>query len=116
MENNFQPQVNNQMPQEQPAPQVPPAQPVPPMYNLPFMMPPANNVPGIIKFLMKFVAFFVPLMGFVLGCLFNLTSYDDKAKIGEDVLKLSGIMFVVQFAVLLLPFTSAFLFLLDTWI
>ena len=130
MENNFQPQVNNINSQSQPSPQTPaspqtPSSPrvppspqvppvarqqiAPPMYSAPMIISTANKVPGAVGFLMKFVAFFLPVLGFVMGCLLNLTSYSNKSETSKDVLNLSGTMFIVQLVVLTLPMIIAFL-------
>ena len=95
MENNYQPNENAQVTYE--APPVQTAPPVQPIYGVsakPF------NMPLMVSFLMKLTAFFIPGLGFILGCLVNLTPYDNKAKISHSILKLSAAMFVITLILL----------------
>ena len=66
--------------------------------------------------MLKFVAFFVPVLGFALGCFINLTYYDNKSEISKEVLNLSGTMFIVQLVLLTLPTIIGFLTVFSYWI
>lgn len=96
MENNYQTMEN-----AQPTYQAPPVQPVTPVYN---QAPQASvryeKMPAMVSFLMKVTAFFIPGLGFILGCLVNLTPYENKAKISHSILKLSAAMFVITLILL----------------
>lgn len=76
--------------------QAPPVQPVMPVYNqAPQVSAKYGKMPGVVSFLMKVTAFFVPVLGFFLGCLVNLTPYENREKISHSILKLSAAMFVI---------------------
>lgn len=76
--------------------QAPPVQPVVPVYNqAPQVSAKYGKMPGVVSFLMKVTAFFVPVLGFFLGCLVNLTPYENREKISHSILKLSAAMFVI---------------------
>lgn len=90
MENNYQSNENAQVTYEAP--------PVYPVYNNPVKQP--FNMPVMVSFLMKLTAFFIPGFGFILGCLVNLTPYDNKAQISHSILKLSAAMFVITLIIL----------------
>ena len=76
--------------------QAPPVQPVMPVYNqTPQVSAKYGKMPGVVSFLMKVTAFFVPVLGFFLGCLVNLTPYENREKISHSILKLSAAMFVI---------------------
>ena len=81
----------------------PPVQPVYGVSAKPF------NMPVMVSFLMKLTAFFIPGLGFILGCLVNLTPYDNKAKISHSILKLSAAMFVITLILLVVGGVVAFL-------
>ena len=98
MENNYQPNENAQVTYE-----APPVQPVYGVSAKPF------NMPVMVSFLMKLTAFFIPGLGFILGCLVNLTPYDNKAKISHSILKLSAAMFVITLILLVVGGVIAFL-------
>ncbi len=98
MENNYQPNENAQVTYE-----APPVQPVYGVSSKPF------NMPVMVSFLMKLTAFFIPGLGFILGCLVNLTPYDNKAKISHSILKLSAAMFVITLILLVVGGVVAFL-------
>lgn len=89
MENNYQSNENAQVTYEAP--------PVQPVYGAPAK---PFNMPVMVSFLMKLTAFFIPGLGFILGCLVNLTPYDNKAKISHSILKLSAAMFVIVLIIL----------------
>ena len=99
MENNYQSNENAQVTYETP--------PVYPVYNNPVKQP--FNMPVMVSFLMKLTAFFIPGLGFILGCLVNLTPYDNKAKISHSILKLSAAMFVITLILLVVGGVVAFL-------
>ena len=104
MENNYQPNENAQVTYEAPPVQItPPVQPVYGVSAKPF------NMPVMVSFLMKLTAFFIPGLGFILGCLVNLTPYDNKAKISHSILKLSAAMFVITLIILAIAGVIAFL-------
>lgn len=93
MENNY--QQNAQVTYEAPPVQTtPPAQPIYGVPAKPF------NMPVMVSFLMKLTAFFIPGLGFILGCLVNLTTYDNKVKISHSILKLSAAMFVISLIII----------------
>lgn len=95
MDNNYQPNENTQVTYEaQAVHTAPPVQPVYGVSAKPF------NMPVMVSFLMKLTAFFIPGLGFILGCLVNLTPYDNKAKISHSILKLSAAMFVITLIIL----------------
>ena len=98
MENNYQPNENAQVTYE-----TPPVQPVYGVSAKPF------NMPVMVSSLMKLTAFFIPGLGFILGCLVNLTPYDNKAKISHSILKLSAAMFVITLILLVVGGVVAFL-------
>ncbi len=98
MENNYQPNENTQVTYEAP--------PVQPVYGVPTK---PFNMPVMVSFLMKLTAFFIPGLGFILGCLVNLTPYDNKAKISHSILKLSAAMFVITLIILVVGGIIAFL-------
>ncbi|MBR5321595.1 MAG: hypothetical protein IKU41_07135 [Clostridia bacterium] len=99
MENNYQSNENAQVTYEAP--------PVYPVYNNPVKQP--FNMPVMVSFLMKLTAFFIPGFGFILGCLVNLTPYDNKAQISHSILKLSAAMFVITLIILAVGGLIAFL-------
>lgn len=101
MENNYQPNENAQVTYEAP--------PVQPVYNVPAK---PFNMPVMVSFLMKLTAFFIPGLGFILGCLVNLTPYDNKAKISHSILKLSAAMFVITLILLAIAGVIALLMLI----
>ena len=104
MENNYQPNENAQVTYEAPPVQTtPPVQPVYGVSAKPF------NMPVMVSSLMKLTAFFIPGLGFILGCLVNLTPYDNKAKISHSILKLSAAMFVITLILLVVGGVIAFL-------
>ena len=104
MENNYQPNENAQVTYETPPVQTTPSvQPVYGVSSKPF------NMPVMVSFLMKLTAFFIPGLGFILGCLVNLTPYDNKAKISHSILKLSAAMFVITLILLVVGGVIAFL-------
>ena len=104
MENNYQPNENAQVTYETPPVQTtPPIQPVYGVSSKPF------NMPVMVSFLMELTAFFIPGLGFILGCLVNLTPYDNKAKISHSILKLSAAMFVITLILLVVGGVVAFL-------
>lgn len=96
MENNY-PAIEN----VQATYQAPPVQPAMPVYT-PAPQAPTRyeKMPGAVSFLMKVTAFFIPVLGFFLGCLVNLTPYENKAKISHSILKLSAAMFVITLIIL----------------
>lgn len=81
--------------------QAPPVQPVAPVYNQAPQAPVIyEKMPGAVSFLMKVTAFFIPVLGFFLGCLVNLTPYKNREKISNSILKLSAAMFVITLILL----------------
>lgn len=96
MENNYQTMEN-----VQPTYQAPPVQPVTPVYNqAPQTSVRYKKMPAMVSFLMKVTAFFIPVLGFILGCLVNLTPYENREKISNSILKLSAAMFVITLILL----------------
>ena len=46
------------------------------------------TMPPLVAFFMKVTAFFVPFAGWILGCLVNLTPYDDRKELSHSLFKL----------------------------
>ena len=97
----------NQTPNMAPNSQVPPTQGyqpvqvIPPVQIPPMMLIDENKTPGLLSFCCHIISFFVPIVGLLLGCVFNLTNFSNKEKVSKSILttaSVSILLWVILFA------------------